>query len=179
SDVSVAEGNSGTTSAVFTVSLAGATALPVTFNYGTANGTGIAGTDYQAANGTLTFNPGDTTKTITVLVVGNTIKQPARTFLVNLSSPTQATIGKGQGTGTIKDDDASPVLSITDVSVAEGNSGTTPAVFTVILTGATALPVTVNYWPTRRSSDLGTDYQAANGTLTFNPGDTTKTITVL
>src|SRR5205814_1539353 len=103
---------------------------------------------------------------------------PDRTFLVNLSSPTQATIGKGQGIGTIKDDDVAPVLNINDVSVSEGNSGNIPAVFTVSLVGATALPVTVNYATADGTGTAGIDYRAANGKLTFNPGEITKTITV-
>ena len=109
-DVTVNEGNSGTTPAVFTVTLSGSTSLPVTVNYATADGTGKAGVDYQSATGTLTFAPGETTKSVTVQVIGNTVKQSDRTFLVNLSGAVQATIGDGQGLGTIKDDDAAPVL---------------------------------------------------------------------
>ena len=172
--MTVDEGNSGTTPAVFTISLAGSTQLPVTVSYATADGTGKAGTDYQSANGTLTFNPGESTKSITVLVTGNTIKQPNRTFLVNLSSPVGATVGKGQGIGTIRDDDAAPVLAINDVAVDEGNSGTTPAVFTISLAGSTQLPVTVSYATADGTGKAGTDYQSANGTLTFNPGESTK-----
>ena len=84
-DVTVNEGNSGTTPAVFTVTLSGSTSLPVTVNYATADGTGKAGVDYQSTTGTLTFAPGETTKSITVQVIGNTVKQSDRTFLVNLS----------------------------------------------------------------------------------------------
>ena len=98
-DVTVNEGNSGTTPAVFTVTLSGSTSLPVTVNYATADGTGKAGVDYQSATGALTFAPGETTKSITVQVIGNTVKQSDRTFLVNLSGAVQATIGDGQGTG--------------------------------------------------------------------------------
>src|SRR5207344_1034441 len=108
----------------------------------------------------------------------NTIKQPDRTFLVNLSTPAQATIGDGQGVGTIKDDDTAPVLSINDVTVSEGNSGTTPATFTVTLTGSTALPVTVNYATADGTGKAGVDYQSATGALTFAPGETTKTVSV-
>src|SRR5262249_49852460 len=74
-------------------------------SYATGDGTGKAGVDYQATSGTLTFNPGETTKTVAVQVIGNTIKQTDRTFQVNLSVPAQATISKGQGVGTILDDD--------------------------------------------------------------------------
>jgi disulfide oxidoreductase YuzD len=177
-DVTVAEGNSGTSPATFTVSLTGATALPVTVSYATADGTGKAGVDYQAASGTLTFSPGESSKSVVVQVIGNTTLQPDRTFLVNLSTAVQATIGKGQGTGTIKDDDTAPVLAINDATVAEGNSGTTPATFTVSLTGATALPVTVSYATADGTGKAGVDYQAASGTLTFNPGEMSKSVVV-
>src|SRR5262249_33173287 len=144
-DVGVTEGNSGTTPAVFTVSVTGATQLPVTVQYSTADGTGVAGTDYQAAHGTVSFNPGESSKTITVLVNGNTVRQAARRFLVHLGSRPQPTMCRTQGAGTINDDCAAPAFSINDVGVTEGNSGTTPAVFTVSVTGATQLPVSVHY----------------------------------
>src|SRR4029079_16734710 len=161
------EGNSGTTPANFTVTLTGSTTLPVTVSYATADGTGRTGVDYQSATGTLTFASGESTKSIVVQVIGNTVKQSDRTFLVNLSGAVQATIGDGQGTGTIKDDDTAPVLSINDAMVNEGNSGTTPANFTVTLTGATALPVPVNYATADGTGRAGVDYQSATGTLTF------------
>jgi large repetitive protein len=118
--------------------------------------------DYQAATGSLTFAPGESSKSVVVQVIGNTTKQPDRTFVVNLSAPSQATIGKGQGTGTIKDDDTAPVLAINDVTVNEGNSGTSPATFTVTLTGSTALPVTLSYATADGTGKAGVDYQAAS-----------------
>src|SRR5207245_3154175 len=130
-DVSLAEGNSGTTSFVFTVSLSNASSQTITVTYATADGTATtADNDYVAANGTLTFNPGDTSKTITVTVNGDTKFEPDETFFVNLSNPINATIADGQGQGTILNDDAQPTISINDVSLAEGNSGTTNFVFT-------------------------------------------------
>ena len=102
SDVSVAEGNIGTTAAVFTVSLAGASASTVTVNYATADGTAQAGSDYVAANGSLSFAPGETSKTITVQVNGDTTYELDETFTVNLSGAVNATVSKAQGTGTIR-----------------------------------------------------------------------------
>src|SRR4029079_5356930 len=105
------EGNSGTTPANFTVTLTGSTALPVTVSYATADGTGRAGVDYQSATGTLTFASGESTKSIVVQVIGNTVKQGDRTFLVTLSGAVQATIGDGQATGTIRRAGVAPALS--------------------------------------------------------------------
>jgi hypothetical protein len=108
-DVTKAEGNSGTTDFVFTVTLSVATNKPVSVNYATANGTtnpATAGSDYVAANGTLTIKGGDTTGQITIKVNGDTdASEPNETFFVNLSNPVNATISDGQGLGTIQNDD--------------------------------------------------------------------------
>lgn len=86
------EGNSGTTAFNFKVSISGATTQTVTVNYATADGTANAPTDYQTASGTLTFAPGETSKTIAVLVNGDTNVEPNETFTVNLSGAVNATI---------------------------------------------------------------------------------------
>src|SRR5262249_28723575 len=144
-DASVSEGNSGTTALTFTVSLDQPAFSPVTVHYVTADGTAVAGSDYQAASGDLTFPAGPTQKTVTVLVSADTLNEAAETFVVNLSSPTNATLAHGQATGTILNDDPLPALSIGDVSVTEGNSGTTAATFTVSLSAASGQTVTVNF----------------------------------
>src|SRR6185312_4757478 len=141
------EGNSGSTAFVFTASLTNASGLTVTVNYATADGTATtADGDYSAASGTLTFTPGQTSKTITVLVSGDTKFESNETFSVSLSGATNATVSGTQGasTGTIQNDDAAPVVSIANVSQSEGNSGTTAFVFTVSLSNASGLTVTVN-----------------------------------
>ena len=127
--MTVTEGNSGTTTAAFTVTLSAASPQTVTVNYATANGTATAGSDYVAQTGTLSFTAGQTSKTISVTVNGDTTVEPNETFFVNLSSPSGATIADAQGQGTITNDDSAalPTLSINDVTVTEGNSGTTIA----------------------------------------------------
>ena len=177
-NVSQNEGNSGTTPFVFTVTLSQASGQVVTVNYATANGTATSPSDYVAASGTVTFNPGTTTQTVTINVVGDTTNEPNETFTVNLSSPTNTTISGGTGTGTILNDDAAPTLSINNVSQNEGNSGTTPFTFTVTLSGSTAQTVTVNYATADGTATAPSDYTATSGTLTFNSGTTTQTITV-
>jgi hypothetical protein len=105
-DVSLDEGNSGTTSFVFTVSLLQASRQTVTVDYATADGTAMkAGRDYQKTSGTLTFNPGEVSQTVTVLVNGDTEVEPDETFYVKLSNATNAGISDSQGLGTIQDDD--------------------------------------------------------------------------
>ncbi|MGZ5387639.1 MAG: Calx-beta domain-containing protein, partial [Solirubrobacterales bacterium] len=179
-DVSVAEGNSGQTPAQFTVSLNAASANPVTVNYATANGTATAPGDYASATGTVTFAPGDTSETVTVQVNGDTAVEPNETFNVNLSGATgNAAIADGTGVGTITNDDvAGSTISINDVSVAEGNSGQTPAQFTVSLSAPQAAPVTVAFATANGTAVAPGDYASATGTVTFAPGDTSETVTV-
>ena len=157
SDVTVLEGNTGTTSVVFTVSLSAASDQPVTVNYATADGTATVGSDYMAATGTLTIPAGQTTGTITVLVNGDRLSEPSETFVVNLSSPTNSTIADGQGVGTITDDE--PRISIGDMSKKEGNSGLTAFAFTVSLSVPYDVPVTIGYSTANGSATAGSDYQ--------------------
>jgi uncharacterized repeat protein (TIGR01451 family) len=177
-NVTQAEGNAGTTNFVFTVTLTGSTALTTNVNYATADGTATAGSDYTATSGTLTFAPGVTTQTISVPVIGDTTNEANETFTDTLSSPTNATIATATGTGTIVNDDAQPALSINNVTQVEGNAGTTNFVFTVTLTGSTALTTNVNYATADGTATAGSDYTATSGTLTFAPGVTTQTISV-
>jgi hypothetical protein len=112
SGASAAEGNSGTTPLSFSVTLSRAATRPVSVKYATADKSAIAGSDYTATLGTLTFAPGETTKAIVVSVIGDTMVEPDETFTVTLSDPVGATIATGTATGTISNDDvASPVSS--------------------------------------------------------------------
>ena len=129
-DVSLTEGNSGLKNFTFTVKLSKASASTVTVNFATANGTALAGSDYLAKSGVLTFAPGQTSKTVVVQVKGDTVVEPNETFFVKLSGATHATIADNSGTGTIQNDDPSqppainPGIRVNDVSITEGNSGT-------------------------------------------------------
>jgi hypothetical protein len=105
-DVRTAEGNAGATAFRFTVSLDAAQSAPVTAGFATANGTAIAPSDYSASTGTVTFAPGETARTVTVQVKGDTRKEPDETFRVNLSHAAgNVTIADGHATGTIANDD--------------------------------------------------------------------------
>jgi probable HAF family extracellular repeat protein len=177
-DATVAEDNSGTTPAHFTVSLSTASTQPVTIVVMTANGTAAAGSDYQSTAGTIAFAPGETMRTITVPVIGDRVGEPNETFVVNLSQPTNAIIlGDGQGVGTIVDNE--PRISIGDVARTEGDSGNTLFVFTVTLSAAYDAPVTVNFRTANGTATAGQDYDAQSGTLTVAPGETSKTITIV
>ncbi len=107
-DAVVTEGNSGTTNLAFAVTLSGPAASAVTVSFSTANGTAQDGSDFTALAGTLTFNPGETQKTINVQVKGETLFEPDETFALNLASPVGATLDRAQATGTIRNDDTAP-----------------------------------------------------------------------
>ncbi|MEP6902348.1 MAG: Calx-beta domain-containing protein, partial [Actinomycetota bacterium] len=176
--VGVLEGNSGTKNATFTVSLSPASDQTVTVRYQTANGTATAGTDYAATGGTLTFAPGETSKTVNVPVIGDTLDEPAEYFTLQLINPTGAQTVIPRGRANITDDDAVPAIGITDATVTEGNSGTTGATFNVSLSNLSGNIVTVNYATSNGTATTPTDYTATSGTLTFAPGTTSKIITV-
>jgi hypothetical protein len=179
SDVSVAEGNAGAVAATFAVTLSAASTQTVTVAYATANGTATAGSDYQAKSGTVTFASGETSKTITVPVNGDRVPEPNESFLVNLSGATNASIAEGQGVGSILDDE--PRVSISDVTMKEGRKlQSTQFSFIITLSTAYDQPVTMSFQTangTATTSD--NDYVAKTGTLTFEAGETTKTITIV
>ena len=107
-DVSVGEGNGGSTNAVFNVTLSTSASQTISVNYSTADATAVAGADYTATAGAITFAPGETAKTVAVPVVGETAFEGTETFALNLSNPSLANVGDGSGIGTIVNDDAAP-----------------------------------------------------------------------
>jgi hypothetical protein len=135
-NASVAEGDGGTVELVFTVTRSGDTTAAVTLNYATADGTGVAGTDYTAKSGTVSFGSGETTAEIRVPVISNARFQANRTLTVTLSPGTGAvTIDTATGTGTITDDDAPATVAAV--------AGTTPQSATVGTAFANLLAVDV------------------------------------
>ena len=119
-DVTVTEGNSGTVNATFQVKLSAPSSQPVSVTFNTANRTASAGTDYVGTSGTVTFDPGETTKTITVVVDGNNTLELDKTFVVNLTSATNAFIADGQGVGTIVNDDGPLPETLANISSRGG-----------------------------------------------------------
>lgn len=180
-DVSVQEGNAGTRLMTFTVILSAAAAGPVTVAYSTADGTATSGSDYVAASGNLTFAAGETSKTLQVTVNGDTAAEGNEAFTVRLANAAGATIADGSATGTLTNDDAAatlPALSVGDVSLREGDSGTAELMFIVTLDKAATGPVTVSYATANGTATAGADYAALTGTLTFAAGETSKMVHV-
>jgi bacillolysin len=178
-DASVTEGASGTVTASFQVTLSPASARTVTVSVVTTNGTATAPGDYSASGPTtLTFAPGETTKTFSVSVAGDTTDEDDESFNVSLSNPFDATIADGSGVGTIADDDSPPGMSINDVIASEENSGVRNFTFSVNLAAASAKTITAAYATQDGSATAGSDYASTANSLTFNPGEVTRTLTV-
>ena len=178
-DVTVAEDGAA---AVFTVSLDVASGETVTVDYATADDTAVAGSDYTAATGTLTFDPGDLSETFSVSIGDDSIGEGSEAFTVTLSNASNASIGDGSATGTITDNEQTPTLSIADASAVEGS----PVAFTVSLSPAAAGDVTVGYATADGTATTdsnhadGADYTApaANASLTILAGQGSATISV-
>lgn len=182
SDRTAAEGNSGRTSFTFTVTRSGDTGGSSSVHYRTQAQTASAGSDFEAINdAVLEFAPGQTSRALTVRVVGDTTNEPDETFLVVLSQPMDATIADDRGKGTITNDDGGggqkPSISINDVTVTETDS-TSYAVFTISLDRASDQTVTVDFRIHNGSATAGADYGGRSGTRSFSPGQLTKNVRV-
>ena len=144
----------------------------------TADGTAAAGSDYAALNQTVTLTPGLPLQLFSVSVTGDTRFENAETFVVNLTSPTNAIIADAQGVGTITNDDAMPTVSINDVSVTEAIRETVSATLMVSLSAASGLATSVEFATADGTAVAGSDYTAQSGTLVFAPGETSNSVTV-
>ncbi|MBX7072493.1 MAG: hypothetical protein K1X71_05045 [Pirellulales bacterium] len=194
-DSQVVEGDSGTTNITFTITLSSPSGqpLPVVVDALTTPIDGIPNAaksggsigdpdaDYLGAGFTVEFAPGETSKTVTYQVFGDTTIEADEIFKVRLANAEGATIDRQEAIGTILDDDA-PSISISDVVKVEGNTGNSPFtqfVFNVTLSKESDTPISVNYNTTPNGATAGADFEAVtNGVLTFAAGETSKTITI-
>ena len=171
-------GDGNDTHLSFTVTLEPASDETVTVEYQTADGSATAGDDYTAASGTLTFEPGDRQKTVRVTVHDDAVEDGGETLTVTLSKPSGATLERDEATGTINNTEAADPseLSVADAEATEGDNATLD--FVVTLDPASVSTVTVDYATADGTATAGADYTVKSGTLTFDPGDTRKTISV-
>jgi hypothetical protein len=136
-DASVRETNPGrkstvqTTNMSFTVTLSQPSTQTVVVNYATADDTALAGSDYYALTGSLVFTPGQTSRTVVVSVIGDTLIETNETLRLILSTPTNAVIGDGDAVGTIEDNDTkkggggprnSPLPNLEAMAASSANS---------------------------------------------------------
>ena len=166
-------------SLTFDVLLTSATVGTVTADYTTTNGTALAGSDFTAKSGTLTFAPGDTSKLVPVTIIDDSLAEDDETFTLNLSNATGGiAIVDPQGVGTIVNDDPDPTVSVANASVMEGDIGTTTLSLPVTLSGTSGREVDVDYATSDGTATAGSDYTATSGTLIFAAGETSKQIDV-
>lgn len=185
-NAALAEGDSGSSTATFTVMLDNNVDVPLSVDYSTANVTATtADGDYQGAGGTLNFTgfAGQSIQ-VDVTVNGDLKLELDETFdllLSNLQASGRNVSASGFGTATIANDDSAS-LSISDVTVIEGDNGSTSAFLTVTLTGEVDEFVSVDYTTADGSAlSADADYTSSSGTVTFlpnQPGPQTRSIEV-
>ena len=165
----------------FVVALDGPSAVEVTVGYETADPLGSAGPvagagiDYESAAGTLTFAPGELSRTIRVPVVDDEVDEPDESLALVLSDLRGATLARGSALGTIRDDDEPPALSVAD---AAGDEDVGALEFAVTLSAPSGIEVSAPYATKDGTAAAGSDYEAAEGTLVFAPGEVSQTIRV-
>lgn len=177
-DVSIIEGAAGTASATFEVTLSAAAGRETAVDVSTSDATATAGTDYTSTSSTLTFAPGETSKSFAVPVAGDLAFEGDETFGVTLASQVNADLADAAGVGTVTDDDLTPALSVNDVTVAEGSSGSTTATFTVSLSNPSAFISSVDWSTVDGSATAGVDYASGTGAVSFAVGQTSRTFAV-
>ena len=181
-----AEASEGAGEVRFGVTLDGPSAAEVTVGYATADyatadpavsldPVAEAGIDYESAAGTLTFAPGEVSRTIRVPIVDDDLDEPDESFALVLSDPRGATLGRGSALGTIRDDDEPPALSVAD---AAGDEDAGALDFAVTLSVPSGSEVSASYATADGTATAGGDYAAATGTLLFAPGEVSQTIGV-
>jgi uncharacterized delta-60 repeat protein len=171
----------GSSAAVTIQRVAGSTGT-VSVNFSTSAGTATPGNDYTQVSGTVNFANGETSKTVLVPILNDNprVFEGNETVNLTLSAPTGGASLGAPTTAvlTIADDERQPVAKINDRSLNEGNTGAAPYTFTVSLNYASTRTITVAYATANGAALSGSDYTAASGTLTFAPGQTSRTLPV-
>jgi hypothetical protein len=177
-NVSLPEGDSGTTDFIFEVTLSDPYPLPVSVDWTTQDANAVAPDDYIATSGTVHFPAEETLQTVTVQVVGDLAREVDELFTVNLSNPGNASIGSGQGLGNILNDDDFPEVSIGDASHFEGNSGTSSFDLDVTLSAAYVEEVSVFYSTAEGTAETPEDYVNTSDSVVFPVGETEGVATI-
>ncbi len=178
-DVSVAEGNTGTTPATFTISRSGDLTETSSVDYSTSSGTATPNVDFGGLWLNTNFAAGESSKTVIVNVNGDTLDESNETFSVVLLLPVGGIVSDDVGVATIVNDDSAPSLTINDVAVVEGNAGITVAGFTITRSGDVSGASSVNYATAGIQATAGTDFvNVGTTTVNFLATETTKTVNI-
>lgn len=178
-NATVTEGDAGSQTLSFPVTITPAAAVPITLTVGTANGSATAGADYVAISaGSVTIPAGAGSFGIEVTILNDLVVEASETFTVAISNPSAGSVVTGQALGTITDNDTA-VLNLAPASQPEGNAGNSAMNFTATLSRPVEGTVTARFASSDGTAQAGdADYLPANGTLTFGSGVTSQTVTV-
>jgi CSLREA domain-containing protein len=187
-DATITEGTGGVDTqvfAVFQVSLSRPSLTPLTVHYASDDFTATAGTlgdpaaDYEPCNGDLQFPAGIASQTISCRIGTDDRDEPDELFFMSLSNPTGgASLANSVGFGLILDDDATPRVTVNDVTLAEPSVGQANAIFNVSLSAPSNRTIIVNYATADGTATAGNDYEQKSGTLIFQPGTVGFTVPV-
>ncbi|HAB17350.1 MAG TPA: Calx-beta domain-containing protein [Verrucomicrobiota bacterium] len=177
-DVTVSERGGKPASAEFEVVLNAPSLKPVQVGYETVEGTATAGVDFEARSGLLEFPPGTVLQRVSVPVFGDGIYELDETFQLALTNVVNAMLGASNAKGNIVSTDPIPILHVRPVLAAEGNSATTPFVFSATLDRPAGMEASAAYNSTNDTAKAPTDFTAVSGILVFAPGETNQTIEV-
>ena len=162
--------NEGASGAVITVVRTGGTASGVTVQYATSNGTAIAGSDYMASSGTLTFGAGQTSRTFTVPIIDDGAGEPTQTVNLTLRNPGGGGFLGPRSTAVLRILDNEPTIRFSGRWV--GNA------LEVERLGPANMTSRVSYNSVNGTAIAGSDYVALSGTLTFGPGVRSRVIPI-
>jgi len=180
-DAGRAEGDEGSSLLAFPLRLQPPRDRPTAVTYATADAaTGVlatAGVDYLPAQGTVTVPAGATSATVTVEVIGDRLEEEDELFALAVTPPAGVLFAGAGGEGGILDDDRL-AFSVADAELSEAEAGAAAMVFAVTLSAAATEAVTVDYSTADLTAVAGEDYVAVAGTLTFDPGELTREVTV-
>jgi subtilisin family serine protease len=183
SDVTLVEGDQGTTFAEFTIGMNKVLTTPVTLDYSTSDASALAGEDYVATSGTVTIEAGSSSVTVRVPVIGDTKVEQDETFALSLSNVVgQAVLTRSQALAKVTNDDVyipqTPTIQVADSSIAEGNRGWSWMTFDIARTGDLSGYSSVFYVTTSVTARAFSDFMPTAGVLRFNPGESSKSVRV-
>jgi hypothetical protein len=163
----------------FTLTRTGTTTAALTVNY-TISGTATNETDYAKLTGTVTFQAGQDKAVINVNAIDDNLYEGNETVTITIDEDaTKYTLDPNKSASlAIADNETKPTISVANISQSEGNSGTTNYAFELKLSNPSVETITVKYATANDTATAGSDYTTTTGTVTFNPGETSKTVNV-
>lgn len=162
----------------FTALLDGLSSSDVTLDYSAVASSATANEDFVPSSGTVTIPAGQSSATFSIVTNNDNVDEEDETFSLSLSNATGATLTTPNVQGVIEDDDGAPEISIADVSITEGDAGSTLAELTIQLSGASERAVQLDYATSSINATAGTDYQAISGTLVIPAGTTSENLSI-